>query len=276
MIAACLKWVDRRPEIDPLTGAVQTDARTSGPSEADEAALEWALRIGEAWGDEVVVIGAGPSSIEPMLRDAVAAGAYRAVRVDLDGDAPSDRVGAAIAASLGDDAAVVMCGAWSLDRGTGSVPAFIAAELDAAQALGAVTLSIEAGPDRAIGAERRLDRGRRERVRVTAPAVLSVEAASARLRRAPLAGVLTGRTVSIDVHVAPPSTGRTSRAAVRTMPFRPRARVLAAPPSELSVRERVLALSGALVDREPPRVVRLEAAAAATELLDQLRSWGYR
>ena len=44
-----MKWVDRRPEVDPLTGAVHTDARTSGPSDADEAALEWALRIGEAW-----------------------------------------------------------------------------------------------------------------------------------------------------------------------------------------------------------------------------------
>jgi electron transfer flavoprotein beta subunit len=51
--------------------------------------------------------------------------------------------------------------------------------------------------------------------------------------------------------------------------------VLAAPPRELSARERILALSGALVDREPPRVVRLDAAAAADELLSQLHTWGY-
>ncbi len=42
MIAACLKLVDQRPEIDPLTGEVRIDARTSGASEADLAALEWA------------------------------------------------------------------------------------------------------------------------------------------------------------------------------------------------------------------------------------------
>jgi hypothetical protein len=51
--------------------------------------------------------------------------------------------------------------------------------------------------------------------------------------------------------------------------------VLPAPAQELSARERILTLSGALVDREPPRVVRLDPAAAADELLSQLRAWGY-
>ena len=61
----------------------------------------------------------------------------------------------------------------------------------------------------------------------------------------------------------------------RTAPFRPRARVLPSPSPQLSARERILALSGALVDREPARVVRLDPAAAADELLSQLRAWGY-
>jgi len=52
--------------------------------------------------------------------------------------------------------------------------------------------------------------------------------------------------------------------------------VLPAPPADLSVRERILSLSGALVDREPPRLVRLDPAAAADELLAQLQAWGYR
>ena len=50
MIAACLKWVDRRPEVDPLDAHVSTDARTAGMSAADAAALEWALRTGERLG----------------------------------------------------------------------------------------------------------------------------------------------------------------------------------------------------------------------------------
>ena len=275
MIAACLKWVDRRPEIDPLTGGVHTDVRTSGPSDADEAALEWALRIGDAWGLDVVAVTAGPPAADAMLREAIAAGATRAVRVDVERDTRSDHVAASLAGALPDGVSVVLCGAWSLDRGSGSVPAFLAARLDAAQALGLVTLSFDGADPHRLELERRLDRGRRERLRVTAPAVLSVEGGSASLRRAPLDRVLHSRSVEIEVHISlsPPGS---SPAPVHTAPFRPRARVLPPPPAELDARERILALSGALTDREPPRLVRLDPGAAADELLAQLHTWGYR
>jgi electron transfer flavoprotein beta subunit len=274
MIAACLKWVDRRPEVDPLTGAVRTDARTSGPSDADEAALEWALRMSEKWAGEVIAIAAGPASVEPMLRDALAAGATNAVRVDIDLASPSNVVATAMAEALRGRADVIVCGAWSLDRGTGSVPAFLAAELDAAQSLGVIGLTID-GPSHAITADRRLDRGRRERVFVSPPAVISVEGGSARLRRAHLDAVLAAHDAEIEVQT-PSAVRATAPAPVRTAPFRPRPRVLPAPPAGLDVRERILALSGALVDRDPPRVVRLDPSAAADELLEQLHAWGYR
>src|SRR6476619_6606198 len=123
MIGACLKWVDRRPEVDALTGAVSTDARTTGPSDADQAALELALRLAETSGSEVVAITAAPAAAEPMLRDALAAGAARAIRVEVALDAPSEHVAAALAGALPDDVDVVVCGTWSTDRGSGSVPA---------------------------------------------------------------------------------------------------------------------------------------------------------
>ena len=47
-VAAAVKWVDLRPDVDPLLGLVTHDVRTSGFSPADAAALEWALRLGEA------------------------------------------------------------------------------------------------------------------------------------------------------------------------------------------------------------------------------------
>ena len=62
---------------------------------------------------------------------------------------------------------------------------------------------------------------------------------------------------------------------VSTAPYRPRARVLSPPPSELDARGRILVLTGALSDREPPRTLTLEAEEAADALLDQLRAWGY-
>jgi len=287
LIAVCLKWVDHRPEVDALTGAVHHDARTSGASAADLAALEWALRLATTWRSDVVAITAGAPSSEPLLREALAVGAARAARVDLAPDAPSEVVAGALAGALttlvpaGLD--VVTCGAWSLDRGSGSVPAFLAAHLGAAQALGLVTMSFTAEATGELRAERRLDGGRRERLRAPTPAVVSVEGGSARLRRAPLDGVLDARTMTIDV-LAADGTGPTRRhglgpargsRAVRTRPFRPRARVLLAPSPELSARERVLALTGALSQRTPPQRLVLGAPEAADKLLGQLREWGY-
>ena len=269
-VVACLKWVDRRPEVDPLSGAVRTDWRTSGASEADQAALEWALRLGAEWNEPVIAVTAGPAAADAVLRDALSVGATRALRVDVGADVASTAVAAGIAAALGHVPTAVLCGAWSLDRGSGAVPAFLAAELGAHQALGLVTL---APSGRDLLAERRLDRGARERLRVPPPAVCSVEGGSARLRRASLRAVLAASDAPIEVTtppVAPPAT-----VPVRTRPFRPRARQLDAPHAS-SARERILALTGVLTDREPPRTLVLDPGAAADEILARLRQWGYR
>ena len=271
-IGVCVKQVDLRPEVDPLTGAVaETDARFAGVSAADQAALEIALQLAEAWPAEVVAVTVGPRRADAALRDCLAAGAGRAVRVDLDAGAPSRVVGAALAAQLS-DAEVVCCGDWSLDRGSGSVPAFLAEELGAAQALGLV--AVEPGTSGALDVERRLDQGRRELLRVHTPAVISVEAGSARLRRAGLSGVLAARHAAIEV-ATPPAVPPDPVRMVSTAPYRPRARMLNAPSSELDARGRILALTGALSDHEPPRIVTLGPEEAADALLDQLRVWGY-
>jgi electron transfer flavoprotein beta subunit len=281
LVGVCLKWVERRPEVDPLTGAVTGDARTSGASEADQAALEWALRMGDAWGAEVVAVTAGGPEAVAVLREALAVGADRAVRVDLPAGAPSEAVAAALAAAL-TGATAVVCGDWSLDRGSGSVPAYVAARLGAAQALGLVAL--EVAGEGAVRAERRLDGGRRERLEVAAPMVLSVEGRE-RLRRADLDGLLRAGDASIPVLPAARGAVRAAGAdgagsasggehLVATGPYRPRSRVLP-PPAGASPRERILDLTGALVDRTPPEQVVLDPASAADRILSQLRTWGY-
>jgi electron transfer flavoprotein beta subunit len=272
-IGVCVKQVDLRPEVDPLSGAVaETDARFAGVSPADQAALEIALRLAEAWEGDVVAVTAGPPRADAALRDCLAAGASSAVRADVGADASSRAVAAALAAQL-TDADLVCCGDWSLDRGSGSVPAFVAEELDAAQALGLV--AVEPGPAAGVlDVERRLDQGRRERLRVATPAVLSVEAGCARLRRAGLAAVLAARAAAIEV-ASPPAVPPDPVRVVSTGPYRPRTRVLSPPSPELDARGRILALTGALSDREPPRTLVLGPDEAADALLDQLRAWGY-
>jgi len=269
-VAAAVKWVDRRPEVDPLTGAVTTDARTSGMSEADRAAVEWALRLGERWSWETLVVTAGPPIAESVLRDSLAAGVDRAVRVDCRADLPSPRVAAALAPALS-AVDVVVCGDWSLDRGSGSVPAFLAADLGAAQALGVVAIE-PAGPA-IVDAERRLDGGRRERLRVTAPAVISVEGASARLRRASLSGVRAAQRAPLTT-MAGPENGDHGGGALRRGPLRPRPKVLPPPDPSLPPRDRILALTGSLVERTPPQRWALEPSQAAERIIDQLRAWG--
>ena len=151
-----------------------------------------------------------------MLQDALAAGAAEASGSNQrarSAPRPADLVGGeqesalALAAALRQRYGVpdlVLCGDRSADRATGSFPAFLAASLEAAQALGVVLL--EPGDDRALRVHRRLDGGRREVLMVRPPAVVSVEAAGVRLRRAGLAATLDSSERPYPVTRTPAAT----------------------------------------------------------------------
>lgn len=271
-IGVALKYVPLRVEVNPITGAVSADERLAGTSPADEAALEYGLRLAENWGWDVVAASVGDRRCETVLRDALARGASRAVRVDVRPDAASPVVAAGLAAALG-DCSLILCGAYSLDRGSGSVPAFLADQLYAAQALGLVSLT-DLGPGR-LEAERRLDGGRRERLAVSAPGVLSVEAAGMRLRRAALPALLQSRSAAVEVLPSPVPYAQDPASGTRR-PYRPRPKALPAPAASLSARDRVLALTGALTERRAPAVLRTtDAGAAADALIAFLRERNY-
>src|SRR5579859_5118489 len=263
VIVAALSWSWRETEVDPLTGALRADRRDRGPSGAELAALEHALRLAERWSAPVVAASVAPAEADEMLRDALAAGAAHALRVapasSAAGPRPAVLVGgeqetaAALAAALRQQYGVpdlVLCGDLAADRGTGSFPAFLAASLGAEQALGCVRL--EPSDDRTLRVHRRLDGGRREVLIVRPPAVVSVEAAGVRLRRAGLPATLAKGHAAITVA----STPAAARGRVRILsahPCRPRPRELPAPAG--TALRRVLELTGALVQRTPPTVL---------------------
>jgi electron transfer flavoprotein beta subunit len=260
MIVACLKWVTHPGE--------PHDERFAGLSPADQSALEFALVQAAALGDTVTVVTAGPAAAEKVLRDALACGAHRAIRIDAPAPLSSAEVADAIAATV-PDARWVWCGDYSLDRGTGSVPAFLAAALGAQQALGVISVTLG---DTQVAATRRLDGGRRELLSVTAPAVLSVEGATAHLRRAGLAALRAAAATPVEV-TQPPALRMVEAVVVR--PYRPRARALSAPTGEHPLdRLRALTDAGAAVASRGETVV-LEPAAAAQRIVDALRGWGY-
>jgi electron transfer flavoprotein beta subunit len=273
LLAVCWKWVDRRPDIDPLTGAVQPpDARFGGVSEADLAALELALQIAQRWNARVRVVTAGPRDADRSLRHALAVGAHEVQRVDMSVHADSAAVAAALAGVVG-DAAVVWCGDYSADRGSGSVPAYLAARLRAASALGAVAVASDGeGADAGLTVTRRLDGGRREMLHVTAPAVVSVEGAAATLRRGGLTATLYAERAEVPVTPGP-IVGEGAPRPLR--PFRPRARELA-PPQGVSALERVRELTGSAGATTTHRteVAALHPEAAARRILELLHSWG--
>jgi electron transfer flavoprotein beta subunit len=300
LVVACLRITDQRPEVDALTGVVTRDVWGIGLSAADAAALEHALRIAEAWSARVVVVSVGPSTIEPVLQEVAALGASvlriptpepegaGAYTDELAGD--EQALARAIAAALSPFGPpdLVLCGDRSADRGTGALPAFLAHELGAVQALGLVALEVEPGGDpehpAAVGtttllAERRLDAGWREQLRLVPPAVCSVEGAGVRLRRASLSATLAASGATIGSGGSGSVTGHRdgdgSMHVGPTRAFAPPPRVLPAPPQD-DPRLRLLALTGALVAHEPPTLIGpIGAVEAADELLGFLVRHGY-
>lgn len=287
-ILAALKWVALRPEVDPLTGIDHPDPRFSGAGPADTSALEWALRLRDTLDGTVTAVTVGPAPAEALLRQALAVGADHAVRVDLTGDhhagadhaEPSSRWVAAELAAVAAGCDLVLCGYASADRGSGAVPAFLAHDLGWPQALGLTGLVVEPGPDggpaHRLVLERRLDGGRRERLALVPPGVLSLEPGP-ELRRAPLAATLTAGSALIDVRPArsvPPA----APAVLARRPFRPRARVVPAPGGD--TRSRVAHLLGAAPlgphqSGEGQSGGEVSPADAARLVLERLAAWGY-
>jgi electron transfer flavoprotein beta subunit len=280
LVVALLRCTDLRAEVDPLSGAITREPRTAALSASDAAALEHALRIGSAWGARVLAISLGGPEVEGPLREALALGAevlrvatHQSYLEELvaDEQALARALVTALAGELPD---LVLCADRSADRGTGALPAFVAHELGVAQASGLVSLELASmdGGETELLAERRLDYGRRERMRVPLPAVCSVEGAGVRLRRASLPASLaaSGATIPVVDAALVPSAVRV----VQARPARPRPRHLPAPTG--TSRERLLALTGALLSHEPPVVVGpVDAPEAADALLEFLVHHNY-
>ena len=297
-VAVCLAVGDLRPAVDPRTGAVTRSTAGIGVTPPDAAALETALRLAGP-GGRVVALAVGPPAVDGVLAEVAALGAEV---VRLPASAPDPvvderelaRALAVVVREVG-PFDLVLCGDRSVDRGTGSLPAFLAHELGVAQALGLVDLR-PAGPVPADGADgageatgrpalravRRLDGGWREQLDVPLPAVCAVEG-GLRLRRASLAGALAAAGGTVRVHPAEvragpvTATGHGSVHVGAPRPFRPPPHRLP-PPEGDDPRLRLLALTGALDTPEPPVVVGpLEAADAADRLLafvERARSGG--
>ena len=211
VIVAAMGWSWQEAGVDPLTGAVSADPHDRGPARADFAALEHALRLARDVG-----CPGGSGDRRPGRRRHDAAGC-------------AGRRGGRGAPGRASRPELRRCGqpTWSAAGRTcpprSPPPCGSATECPTwccaatARRTGAPARSPPSWPrrsmrrrpwgscgwnrtgDRVLRVHRRLDGGRREVLRVRGPAVVSVEAAGVRLRRAALPATLASRDAAIPV-----------------------------------------------------------------------------
>ena len=246
-IAVCLKYVPdpSTVEVDPLTGQIAEDRVLYMLNPADESALELALRLRPADG-RVSALTVGPEPADALLRDALAAGVDRAARVWDDALGPlkpaltSILLAAALRVIGLPD--LVLCGGHSADRGSGTVPALLAEQLDWPALTDVTQFELDAG--RAL-IQRRLARGARAESELRLPAVLGLDLDRLRLRQASLPKLMRAKHASIPQYdldaldLAPQDLHFPAMTLHEVMPPRPRARVLFTPDATAPPHERV-------------------------------------
>ena len=250
IIGVCVKWIGSQP-----TSGHEADARFAQFSASDQAALEVALQRAEQLQARVRVVSVAPS------------GAHELVHIAAEGQSSSAHIAHELAQHLR-DCASVWCGDYSLDRGSGSVPAFLASTLGAQQALGIVGIS--ASNNSSLDLLRRLDAGRREIVRVVEPFIVSVEGSMATLRRASLAATLRPSATVVEASLASPS----ALSLGDFSPFRPRPRTVKAPAGETAL-DRIKAATSANSPQKHSEIVTLTPDDAAQHIVERLTEWGY-
>jgi electron transfer flavoprotein beta subunit len=165
-------------------------------SEADNYALEEALRLKEKHGGEVVVISMGGEEAARVLRSGLAMGADRAIHLldpkfkNADEFAAASTLAKAIERDGGAD--LVLAGVQSDDLGTGMTGTMMAELLGWAHAT--VVVGVDANPDaKSVKVRRELEGGINETVESPMPTVLTIQFGINQPRYASLKGIMAAK-----------------------------------------------------------------------------------
>ena len=201
-IIVCVKQVpdtETRVKIAASGNAIsEADVANWIVSPFDEFAIEEAIRIREAKGGEVVLVGVGPERAQAALRTGLAMGADSALHVkDASLDA-TDTLGTAraLAAAIRTVAPfdLVLCGQQGVGGDNSQIPGMIAELLDLPQVTVAVKIELQDG--KAV-VEREVDGGR-ETWETTLPAVISAQKGLNEPRYASLKGIMAAKKKPIQ------------------------------------------------------------------------------
>ena len=202
-IGVCLKQVpatDTRIQINADGSGIVTSEVKWEINPYDEYALEAALQIKDAKvAKEVVIFTIGAKSCEQRIRDGLARGADRAVRIDDPALANADSlgIGRALAAALkAEDISLVFCGKQGVDGDNSQVPGIIAETMGCAQI--SVVNHVEATAD-TVTAHRAMGGGNTHVVQASLPAVVTADKGLNTPRFASLPGIMKAKRKKIVV-----------------------------------------------------------------------------
>jgi electron transfer flavoprotein beta subunit len=173
-------------------------------NEWDDYAVEEAVQIGEENDDvEVVTVTIGPERVEETVRQALAKGTDRAVRVWDDSLAEADVLDPATKARLigavaqKEEPDLVLSGVQTGDDSFGATGVALAAELDVAWA--AVVNTLDLDPEAGVAhVHRELEGGLEELTEVELPAVLTIQTGINEPRYASLRGIRQAQSKPLE------------------------------------------------------------------------------
>jgi len=216
-IIVCLKQVpnpDLQFQVSSDGKDIRRDALNYKVNGADEYALEEAVRLKEKHGGSVTAITVGPKRTEQMLREALAKGADKAVRIAFDDPVAIDafhvaRILAAAIAKRPYD--LILTGVQSDDYVYSATGALAAGFLGVPHASVVTKVEVQDG---AVKAWRELEGGDQEVVSLARPALLTIQFGINQPRYAPLPAIMKAARQPIE-EVTPSTLDKASWDAFR-------------------------------------------------------------
>jgi electron transfer flavoprotein beta subunit len=200
-VVVCLKQVPDTETVIKIAGdgkSIATDDIKWVMNPYDEFAVEEALKLKEAHGGEVTVVGAGPKRVTEALRTALAMGADKAVHIEDENLYGADPVAVAriLAAAVKDLAFdILFFGQRAVDDDSGVVSSAVAEILDLPQVSLAVKVEAEEGK---VTVNRPVE-GMTLVIESSTPVVLTAQKGLNEPRYASLPGIMKAKKKPMDV-----------------------------------------------------------------------------
>ncbi len=202
-IAVCIKQTPdttTRIKVADDGKSVAQDGITWIINPYDEFAIEEALKLTEQHGGEVTIVSLGPASIEKTIREALAMGAHKAIRINAD-DIPTDptvTANALMDALKDGNYDLILMGRQAIDADNGQVPSRVAQAMN----LPCVTVVTDLNIDGDKATAKREVEGGEETLSFNLPAIVGAQRHLNEPRYRSLKGIMQAKKKTIEVREA--------------------------------------------------------------------------